>query len=141
MMLKELTPLEAQIAWQEAEAYILRAADGDDPEVFVRSLQARVFAGLNTLWRLEEEGKLQGYAVTVVYTSDGVERVAQIYLASGESLEAFLAQTDAFLAWAIRHKIDHIEIQGRKGWEKILRPYGFTHNYTSLVRRVDERLN
>ncbi len=139
--IKELDMVEAQFHWKEAEAFLREAIDRDDQDGYLLSMQARVFAGVNSLWQITEDSKTVGYAVTVVYTVTGLDRVVQIYLAGGDSLESFLEQFDYFVAWALKRDINFIEVQGRKGWEKVLRPLGFRHNYTSLLRRIDERLN
>jgi len=141
--LKEASIIEAQMLWPEAEVHLREAVSEreEDPESFLRHLKARVFAGLHTLWILEDEGESVAYAVTVLYSPDGITNIAQIYMAQGRDLDLFLSQMDQFIAWTLRHEAHYIEVIGRKGWEKVLKPYGFTHNYTSLLRRINEELH
>lgn len=142
----ELTALkQAEVGqyWPEAEQYLLTAvhASEDDPAAFMRQVKARVFAGINTLWVLRDEKTISAYAITILYSPDGVVNIAQIALAHAKDLEILLAQMDVFVTWAIGKKLDYIEVIGRKGWEKTLKPLGFRHNYTSLLRRITEELH
>jgi len=141
--LRETSINEAQTMWPRAEVHLRQAISNteDDPDTFMRQLQAKVFSGIHTLWVMEDGDKPLAYAVTVLYSSDGIIRIAQIYMAQGEDLEIFLGKMDEFIVWAIKHDADYIEVMGRKGWERVLRPYGFRHNYTSLVRRIKEELH
>lgn len=137
----ELDLVEVRHYWPEAVGYLRRAVYGADPDGYLRNVQASVFAGLNTLWRIENKGKLQAYAVTHIYTTDGISRVAQIHLLTTESMDEVLELLDYFTAWATNRGVEWIEVIGRKGWERKLRPYGFNHEYTSLMKHVIERIH
>ncbi len=141
-MLKQLSQVEAMQEWPEAEDFLRHAVIDDYPERYIRNVQAFIFSGMHHLWKLvDEENKTVAYAVINVYTNDGITNVAQMYLATSKGLEEVLSHMDEFIAWTIKSKIDYIEIIGRKGWEKVLRPYGFTHNHTSLIKRVTQELH
>jgi hypothetical protein len=139
---REIDQTEAPLLWREAEGFLSAAVIDSDPTNYLRNVQARIFSGLNTLWKLEDEdGKAVAYVVTVIYSPDGLHRTVQLYLATSESLQHLLVQMDQFIAWALKNKVDYIEVVGRKGWEKALRPYGFSHNHTSLIKRINEELH
>jgi len=140
--IQELTQVEAMGKWNEAESYLRLAVTDDDPENYLRTVQSFVFSGIHTLWRLsDDQNKTTGYAVTAIYTNNGIVSVAQIYLATTEALKNLMEHMDLLHSWAIQHKVNYLEILGRKGWEKVLRPYGFTHNHTSLLKRIDQELH
>ncbi len=140
--LKELTQVEAVQSWREAEDFLCHAVTDDDPDNYILNVKAFIFAGMHRLWKLtDEQGEAVAYAVVNVYTNDGLHNVAQMYLATSKGLAQMLDHWDEFLVWAIKMHVDYIEIIGRKGWEKVLRPFGFTHNHTSLIRRVHRELH
>ena len=142
LLSREITLAEIPSIWPEAREYLRDAVEDRDPDSFLRDVQAKIFAGLHTLWRIvDEAGELVGYVVTTIYTSDGVTKIAQIYMASGNDLDLLVQEMDHYVEWADERGVHLIEIIGRKGWEKILAPYGFKHNYTSLMRRVREEYN
>ena len=141
-VLREVSTIEAQRIWGAAEEYLIHAVTDMDKEEFLRNIKAKIFAGMNTLWVLEDENEVPvAYAVTVIFTPDGISKTVQIYMATAQSLAMFTEQLDQFTVWCIKREIDFIEVVGRKGWEKVLRPLGFRHNYTSLLKRISEELH
>ncbi len=138
----ELDQFEAQQVWAEAEMYLRKAVTDDDPDTYLRGVQARVFAGLVTLWKVvDEKERAVAWAISILYTVDGVSNIAQLSLGTAEDLNYFLEHDDEFVAWALQRNVEYIEVIGRKGWEKILKPLGFIHNHTSLMRHISEELH
>ena len=138
---RELNPIEVRHYWPEAELHLRRAVYGADPDGYLRNVQAACFAGINTLWRIEESNELLAYVVTNIYTVDGIMRVAQLHLMTATDIEELLPLLDYFEVWVQKHQVDWIEVIGRKGWERMLKPYGFKHEYTSLLKRVTKEIH
>ena len=135
--LESIPEVDLYSVWPRAEEELKKAVRVGNVEVYLRDLKARIFGGMNQLWVVkDQEGEEAGFAVTMLYTPNGITATAQIYLAAGEKADALLAVLDQFEAWAVKRGINMIEIVGRKGWESVMRPYGFSHNYTSLVKEV-----
>lgn len=140
--LVELSVLDAQLYWNEAEAWLTEATDSEYRVEQLQMLKGRVFTGMAALWKIEGEcGETRGWASTTIYTPDGITRVVQIDLATGGRLEEFTEQLDEFYRWAHSHGIDYIEVIGRHGWMRKLSPLGFEHNFTSLLKRVYKELH
>lgn len=141
MNARELNQFEVRQYWPEAEDHLRSAVRGVDPVGYLRNVQAALFAGLNTLWRIEEDGDLSAYCVTNIYSTDGVGAIAQIHLFASDDMKKALPLLDYFTVWAKRRGVDYIEVIGRKGWERALKPYGFRHEYTSLFKRITEEIH
>ena len=67
--------------------------------------------------------------------------IVQVYLialSDASNLEQYLAEFETYA-----HEIGatHMEVTGRAGWERKLKRYGFTHNYTSVIKQLHQRLN
>jgi len=141
--LRETSINEAQLLWPKAEEHLRQAISDNesDPDRYMMQLKAKIFSGVHALWVMEDEKKPVAYAITAVYSGDGIVTVAQIYLAQGKDLDMFLDKMDEFTVWALKNGAHFIEVIGRKGWERVLRPYGFKHNFTSLLRRITEELH
>lgn len=138
----ELSQFDAQEVWPEAEEYLRKAVTDDDPDETLRCVQARIFAGLSTLWKVEDEqGNAVAYAVSVLYTVSGNINYAQLSLATAKDLNYFISHEDEFIVWAIKRNVHYIEVIGRKGWERVLKPHGFTHNHTSLLKRIGAEIH
>ena len=138
MKVEELNIVEVRQYWPEAEEQLRRAVRGMDPDRYMRNVQASVFSGVSTLWRIGEDA---AYVVTNMYTIDGLSTVAQIHLMTAEDMESILPLMDYFTIWAKKRGADWIEVIGRKGWERKLKPYGFNHEYTSLMKRIIEEIH
>jgi hypothetical protein len=137
--LKELGLSEAMEAWPTAEQFLVEAHDDDtDKADAMRVLKSKVFSGLNTLWEITDDGRPVAYGVTIIYTPDGISKTAQVYLATSTEMDLLLDQVDQFESWAIQRGVNYLEVIGRKGWERKLKPHGFNHSYTSLVKRVNQ---
>jgi hypothetical protein len=140
--LVELSSIEAQLHWPEAEEYLSQAVKNDYDSTQLRIIKGRVFAGMNTLWRIDnEEGAAIAWGTTFIYTADGNTIVAQIYVATTDDLNAIIEKFDEFENWAHVRGVHYIEVVGRLGWSKPLRALGFEHNYTSLTREVYRELH
>ena len=140
--LVELSIWDAQIHWPEAEVWLGQSVDTDFREEQLKVIQGRVFAGMNTLWKLEGDyGETLAWCTTMVYTSDGLHSVVQIHVATAKDLELMTEKLGEFEAWAHARKIDYIEVIGRYGWIRKLKDLDFEHNYTSLLRRVFQELH
>tara|TARA_R100000664_G_scaffold33201_1_gene49716 strand:- start:9454 stop:9855 length:402 start_codon:yes stop_codon:yes gene_type:complete len=51
------------------------------------------------------------------------------------NLDAIMEAADYYAA---EHECDGIELVGRKGWEKVLRPYGYKYKSVTLVKDLGE---
>lgn len=138
----ELSPIEAQLYWPEAEKYLAKAVKNDYDSQQLRVIKGRVFAGMNTLWKIDdEEGATIAWGTTFIYTADGNTIVAQIYVATMDDLTTVTEKLGEFENWAHNKGVHYIEVVGRLGWSKPLRALGFEHNYTSLTKEVYRELH
>lgn len=68
-------------------------------------------------------------------------RLLRIWLYGGKTetgranLDAIMEAADHFAA---EHECDGIELVGRKGWEKVLRPYGYRYKSVTLIKDLGE---
>ncbi len=77
----------------------------------------------------------------VLLTPEG-NRYMRIFLAVGEGIEEYLPMLDATLdRFAQIQGCTHILIEGRSGWERLLKPIGFKKRHVALTRRVKSTLN
>lgn len=63
--------------------------------------------------------------------------VFQIFWTYGENFQKYLPLlADGFDQFARHHGATKIEIQGRKGFERLIKPYGYELDYVTYSRRV-----
>jgi|TARA_R110002124_G_scaffold279663_1_gene452354 hypothetical protein len=66
------------------------------------------------------------------------KRMLRIWLAGGDmesSIESILEAADFH---AKEHECDGIEVLGRRGWEKVLKPYGYEHKRVMLIKELGD---
>jgi hypothetical protein len=72
------------------------------------------------------------------------KRMLRIWLAGGdmhgefEGKPVIHAVLEAAEYQAKEHNCDGIEVLGRRGWEKILKPYGYEHKRVMLIKELGE---
>jgi hypothetical protein len=93
----------------------------------------RLANGAMQCWALSDsEIRLILLTDVIVYAS-GV-RVLRFVGGVGKRLKEFLPLiVEVFGRITRQLKCDHVEVAGRKGWERLLKPYGFKHSFTVLT--------
>lgn len=100
-------------------------------------LLASALSGHVQPWLLLSDGNPTCFMLTQFYKTQN-RAIFQIFWAYGVDLqEMFPLLSDAFDRFAADHGAEKIEIQGRRGFERWLRPFGFEHDYTVYSRRVN----
>jgi hypothetical protein len=88
------------------------------------------------LWLLTSDDTPVCFMATQFYRTQN-RAIFQIFWAYGMDLQPmFPLLSDAFDSFAAKHGAEKIEIQGRKGFERWLRPFGFELDYCTYSRRV-----
>ena len=64
------------------------------------------------------------------------KRMLRIWLAGGDMDSSIDAMLEAAEFHAAQHECDGIEVVGRRGWEKVLKPYGFEHKRVVLIKEL-----
>ena len=66
------------------------------------------------------------------------KKVLRIWLAGGTLEDGLAPVLHSAAREAKRLDCDAIEVEGRRGWERVLRPHGFEHKRTVLVKELDK---
>ena len=62
----------------------------------------------------------------------------RIWLAGGTLKSDLTPVLECAVREADRLECDAIEVEGRKGWERVLQPHGFEHKRTVLVKELEK---
>jgi len=64
-------------------------------------------------------------------------KVFEVVAGGGEGMEDWLEDSDRlFTAFASHHGCKYVEVQGRKGWEKVATPLGYGFGWVTLRKEV-----
>lgn len=64
------------------------------------------------------------------------KRMLRIWLAGGDMESCLDTMLEASDYYAEKHECDGIEVVGRRGWEKVLKPHGFSHKRVMLIKEL-----
>jgi hypothetical protein len=89
------------------------------------TIQARLIDGSMQMWTAGTPyDGVKAVAITeIVETEDG--RIAGIPVVAGDDMTAWLDYVDTIETWAKINQCDWLQGQGRKGWARILKRYGW----------------
>lgn len=104
-----------------------RLADRFPGDVTMGALFNEVLSGRRTLWLVLEGEKLLAIAMTSIRTVDATgQRIAKLHDLAGEDVHRFAGQLCAALeTWADENACPVKEIEGRRGWEPLLKQFDY----------------
>lgn len=114
-----------------------RLADRFPGDVTMGALFGEYLQGRRTLWLVIEGGTLLSIAMTTIRTVDATgQRIAKLHDLAGEGVQRYAAQLCAALeAWADENDCPVMEIEGRRGWEPLLKQFDY-RPYAVLYRKA-----
>lgn len=115
-----------------------RLADRFPGDVTMTALFAEVFQGRRTLWLVLDGEKLLAIAMTSIRTVDATgQRIAKLHDLAGRDVLRFAAPLcTALETWADENNCPVKEIEGRRGWEPLLKRFDYAP-YAVLYRKAD----
>jgi hypothetical protein len=138
MNLALVLPSDIPAMWPFVEAYMQRMIDWE----------GEITGELEMLSRHLQEGNLQ---LWIAYSGDGIgaacvtEKVRyfrtpflSIRWLAGDEPEKWVGQIQGIEDWARHNGYKGLEVWGRTGWSKLLRPYGYREAYRILHKIFSE---
>lgn len=130
------SPLEVQRYWPELEQRLQAEPELWSDSFSVDSLLTRALTGRLQIWIVERAQKVDLMLMTQVYSTD-VRGILQVFWAHGEDLKErlplLLSTAEDFAA---TQGCDKIEVQCRKGFVRLLAPFGWKMNFVTVEKAV-----
>lgn len=129
--------LSSQIgeSWSEVAPVLKPAVDHSGGRSDIGSVKAGLVARDMQLWTARLDGRLMGAWVTKLSAYTAGAKICEIMFCAGKELEKWMAPGLAITeAWAFAQGYPRIEILGRFGWERLLKPYGYEKRYVVLEK-------
>lgn len=114
----------------ECRDLLLDALEQGDGRVNEALLIAGLVKGDYQLWRTANSA-----GITQV-VSNPFNKTLFVFLSAGDLDEVVFACTDAVEPWALQQGCTSMVLSGRRGWERALRPLGYTFSSTNLIKRI-----
>ena len=116
-----VTEMDELVSNKDKVLHYLNKVLGKAPEVTVESVLTSIQKGDSQLWLITEEDVV-AIVVTNLVTYPTTKRLL-IHLLGGDGAEDWVHVISEIEEWSKSKGLDGVEIQGRKGWLKLLPDY------------------
>lgn len=143
MLAGMVLPQHLESIWPKMAPWIVQAMQGSgeiDPLALDR-LKDDIAKGTCQLWGvLDEDEEILAAAVTGTGFVGGRAAVVIRYL-SGTVMAEWINAIAMIERWAMDHDFELVEVWGRPGWIKALKPHGYRHAFHVLEKNVRQELH
>lgn len=130
--------VKESFAAKAVQRYIQNSLLYQQGDIAIEDIEKALCAGRKYLWLAisKKTASPAGAAITSIFDSPRKRSACVEYL-GGESFPEWVGLLDHQIdKWARENQAASIDIIGRKGWERYLKKYNFTHAYTIVTRRL-----
>tara|TARA_R110000824_G_scaffold33602_20_gene107695 strand:- start:2 stop:433 length:432 start_codon:yes stop_codon:yes gene_type:complete len=126
---------------EEIEPLLKRAASRSQGFYSIHDLFGFIYGKSHQLWIFTEEDEIKALVLTTIRESSK-KRILELQFAAGvEDAEIMNDRvrdemTDELENFAVLNKCDAIQIEGRKGWKKIMGPRGYLEIAVVLEKEI-----
>ena len=134
-------PEHLETMWPKMAPWVIQAmGEGVSPED-AQKVKEDIARGTSQLWGVfsEEEGIL-AVAVTETAVICG-RRTLIIRHMGGKEMDRWLSALSPMERWAMSNEFEYVEVWGRPGWIRVLRPHGYRHSFHVLSKAVDKEIH
>lgn len=138
-MYKLINPYNVADNWNMVEPFIKDAIVNQDDVVDLDYIRNRAMQGSCQIWVGQNPvtNEIDLVLVSESIHSNG-KNVLILRWASGKNMDEWFFDIGLLENWAKEKGFDEIEVWGRRGWERKLRPLGYTHRFTVISRNLNE---
>ena len=127
------------MVWEFVEPFIVNALEYGEGELFPKDVKYKAEVGDFQLWIVtNKQGSFIGCFVTEILDYSLIASL-RIVLLGGTDFPLWIELAHKKLEeYGKEHKCGRIELCGRRGWVRKLKPLGFKETYVVVTRRIDE---
>lgn len=134
-VLKTVQKGDIDEVWPDVVDLLRQAIAYSDDGVTEEDLHLDLMNGDRQLWLVETDDKID-----CVFTTQVIQhkrsKIGQCTFVAGTEPKRWLIYIPAVAAWFKEIGCAQIEMVGRKGWEKLLAPFGITHSHSSFRSKL-----
>lgn len=124
-------------AWVHAMPWIQKAMEGiNDWHQEMYHVQAQLREGYSTLWCIQDPQQRNVpvcFVITFIIEAGGFRTLVIRWMA-GVGMDQWLKDIDLIEGWAQAQGCHKIEVWGRPGWVRVLRPFGYSPEYVVVSK-------
>ena len=130
-----VTPEILAGAWTHIERLLLTYREGWEDKMDLSDIYHSLVAGNYQFWMANDADEffLGMLTSTIAYPK---KKTMQIIWMGGDRLHDALPLLDYIEIWAARRGIESVEVGGRAGWVRTLRPLGYEELWRTVVKDI-----
>ncbi len=127
------------LIWDEASAVLGRSIKTAHGRYSMDHIAHEILSGEQHLWLVFDGDKNVTSALTTKFVSYPGKRLLAGQFLGGENIMLWRDQMlETLERWALDNDCDGMEMTGRRGFERVLGPHGWTPEYTVLEKLFEE---
>lgn len=140
LQLDQIHPLQIENVWGEIGPWILQAVGEGYDVADANYIKETAQRGASIIWVVHVQNKIEAVLVTEQAFYGG-KRTLVLRWFTGRGVKDMLHLYNLIEDWAFKNGYEYIEAWGHRGWEKVLKPYGFTHQFTVVGKPIMKRMH
>lgn len=128
-----LASYQARANWDRIFPVIADAVEGIGETS--KSILALVESKAAQVWTAEQDDEILSVFLTQV-TDHPKRKVCSIIICTGHDFQQWVQFTKTIEEWAKSNGCTHMKHDARKGWERILKPYGYQSTHVVLEKAL-----
>lgn len=139
-----VAPANVEFHWPKVAPWIAQAISAE-PEMQQEDLEVikqNCLRGTSQIWiGHDERGDIELVCVTELHML-GKELTCVVRWLSGINVDNWTTELDTYIEhWAKERGCLKLQIWGRRGWQRALKPLGYIHEFTVIGRRIDREVH
>lgn len=137
-----VAPLNVEGYWPMVAPWIARAIGADDTEEDLAIIKHKACNNVAQIWlgKTPKEGDIDLVFVTEGMILDNIPTLVIRWL-TADKVEDCLIDFGLLENWALHSGYKRLQVWGRRGWERKLKPLGFTHSFTVMNKFIEQGLH
>ena len=130
------------LIWDEASSALDRSTGTAHGRYSLDHIAHEIMIGEQHLWIVFDDDKKVISALTTKFVSYPGKRLLAGQFLGGERIMRWRdSMLETLERWAVDNNCDGMEMTGRRGFERILKPHGWTPEYTVFEKMFEEKDN
>jgi len=130
------------LIWDETSSVLDRSIGTAHGRYSLDHIAHEIMTGEQHLWVVFDDDKKVISALTTKFVSYPGKRLLAGQFLGGERIMRWRdSMLETLERWAVDNNCDGMEMTGRRGFERILKPHGWTPEYTVFEKMFEEKDN
>ncbi len=137
--LKQVETYQVFDEWLVIDRLLNCAREYWEEHYTIGQLRQLLLAGLMQFWHLRRDDEDEPYLGALLQVNEyGKKKVMRVLWLGGETYEGMMDFLWVLELWSAKLGCEDIEIAGRDGFERLLKPYGFYKTHVVLRKRLTD---